>query len=36
MLNQLSYKVKKEKIEKFGLKINSNIEKDIKNTLDLF
>ncbi len=36
MLNQLSYKVKKEKIEKFGLKINSNIEKDIKKTLDLF
>ena len=36
IMNQLSYHVENKKIEKLGLKINSNIETDIKNTLKLF
>ena len=34
-MNQLSYHVSKEKIEKEGLHLNHNIENDIKNTLKL-
>tara|TARA_B100001094_G_scaffold272777_1_gene278805 strand:- start:383 stop:1306 length:924 start_codon:yes stop_codon:yes gene_type:complete len=35
IMNQLSYHVSKEKIEKEGLHLNHNIENDIKNTLKL-
>lgn len=35
IMNQLSYHVSKEKIEKQGLHLNHNIENDIKNTLKL-
>ncbi len=36
IMNQLSYKVSKEKFEKKGVKLNASIKKDIKQTLDLF
>ena len=36
IMNQLSYKVQKLKIEKYGLKLNSKIKKDINNTLKMF
>ena len=36
IMNQLSYKVQKIKIEKYGLKLNSKIKKDINNTLQMF
>ena len=36
IMNQLSYKVQKIKIEKYGLKLNSKIKKDINNTLKMF
>ena len=35
IMNQLSYHVSKDKIEKEGLNLNYKIEKDIKNTLKL-
>ena len=35
IMNQLSYHVSKDKIEKEGLRLNYKIEKDIKNTLKL-
>ena len=35
IMNQLSYHVSKEKIEKEGLHLNHNIENDIKNTIKL-
>jgi hypothetical protein len=35
IMNQLSYHVSKKKIEKEGLYLNYNIEKDIKDTLKL-
>ena len=35
-MNQLSYKVSKSKFEKIGVKLNTNIKKDIIQTLDLF
>ena len=35
-MNQLSYKISKQKIEKLGLKINSNFNKEIKDTIQLF
>ncbi|MDC1137957.1 SDR family oxidoreductase [Candidatus Pelagibacter sp.] len=35
IMNQLSYHVSKEKIEKEGLYLNHNIENDIKNTIKL-
>ncbi len=34
-MNQLSYLVDDSKIKKLGIKLNSNIEKDIKETLNL-
>ena len=36
IMNQLSYKVKKNKITKKGLKLNSKISLDIKNTFNTF
>ena len=36
IMNQLSYKVKKNKITKKGLKLNSKINLDIKNTFNTF
>ena len=36
IMNQLSYQVQKDKIEKYGLKLNSKIENDIRETLKLF
>tara|TARA_B100000029_G_scaffold228490_1_gene226164 strand:+ start:2270 stop:3187 length:918 start_codon:yes stop_codon:yes gene_type:complete len=36
IMNQLSYHVKKVKLEKSGIKLNSNLDLDIKNTLNLF
>ncbi len=36
IMNQLSYKVKKVKIESFGLKLKSKIKNDIERTLKLF
>lgn len=36
IMNQLSYHVDSKKIEKLGLKLNSSIQNDIKNTLSLF
>ena len=36
IMNQLSYFVDNKKINKLGLKLNSSIEKDIKDTLNLF
>tara|TARA_B100000900_G_scaffold411018_2_gene429910 strand:- start:111 stop:1040 length:930 start_codon:yes stop_codon:yes gene_type:complete len=36
IMNQLSYKVSKSKFEKIGVKLNTNIKKDIIQTLDLF
>ena len=36
IMNQLSYKVSKEKFEKKAVKLNASIKKDIKQTLDLF
>ena len=36
IMNHLSYKVSKLKIEKLGLKINSNFNKEIKDTIKLF
>tara|TARA_B100001996_G_C18618623_1_gene576759 strand:- start:193 stop:1107 length:915 start_codon:yes stop_codon:yes gene_type:complete len=36
IMNQLSYLVDSSKIKKLGLNLNSNIETDIKKTLDLF
>ena len=36
IMNQLSYYVDGSKINKLGLKLNSSIETDIKNTLNLF
>ncbi len=36
IMNQLSYKVSKEKFEKWGIKLNNSIKKDIKETLALF
>ena len=35
IMNQLSYKVSKNKLNKSGLKLNGKISKDIKNTLEL-
>ena len=35
IMNQLSYKVQKNKIENFGLKLNNTIEKDIGYTLKI-
>ena len=35
-MNQLSYHVDKTKLNNLGLKLNSNIQKDIKETLKLF
>ena len=34
-MNQLSYHVDDKKIKKYGLKLNSKIDTDIKNTLNL-
>ena len=36
IMNQLSYKVKKNKIESFGLNLSSKIKTDIEKTLKLF
>ena len=36
IMNQLSYHVDDSKIRKEGLKLNSKIEDDIKDTLKLF
>ena len=36
IMNQLSYHVDKKKLSKFGLKLNSNLQKDIDDTLNLF
>jgi UDP-glucose 4-epimerase len=36
IMNQLSYHVDKTKLNNLGLKLNSNIQKDIKETLKLF
>ena len=36
LLNQLSYHVDQSKIKKFGLRLNADIAKDIKDTLYLF
>ena len=36
IMNQLSYKVKKTKIESFGLNLSSKIKNDIEKTLKLF
>lgn len=36
IMNQLSYHVNNEKLKKLGLKLNSKIERDIKETLSLF
>ena len=36
IMNQLSYKVDGSKIKNLGIKLNSSIEKDIKDTLHLF
>tara|TARA_B100001765_G_C19486018_1_gene331314 strand:- start:421 stop:1353 length:933 start_codon:yes stop_codon:yes gene_type:complete len=36
IINQLSYKVKKEKIISKGIFLNANLDKDIKQTLNLF
>ena len=35
IMNQLSYHVDKSKITSYGIKLNSNIDSDIKNTLNL-
>ena len=35
-MNQLSFHVSSKKLQNEGLKLNSNIEKDIKDTLGLF
>ena len=35
-MNQLSYHVDDTKLKNEGLKLNSNLEKDIKDTLNLF
>ena len=35
-MNKLSYIVEKNKIKKIGLNLNYSIEKNIKDTLDLF
>jgi hypothetical protein len=35
-MNQLSYHVDKTKFEKYGIRLNSNLDSDIKNTLNLF
>tara|TARA_Y100001970_G_scaffold288134_1_gene414554 strand:- start:1263 stop:2192 length:930 start_codon:yes stop_codon:yes gene_type:complete len=35
IMNQLSYKVDKTKIEKLGIKLNTNIQDDIKQTLKI-
>lgn len=36
IMNQLSYKVENKKLKKIGIKLNGSIEKDIKQTLELF
>ena len=36
IMNQLSYHVDGAKLKNAGLRLNSNIEKDIKDTLNLF
>ena len=36
IMNQLSYHVDNSKIKKYGLKMNSNLQNDIDNTLKLF
>ncbi len=36
IMNQLSYKVEDKKLNKFGVRLNSDIKKDIKETLNLF
>jgi hypothetical protein len=36
IMNQLSYHVDNTKLNNLGLKLNSNIQKDIKETLKLF
>ena len=36
IMNQLSYKVSSKKIQKIGLNLFSNFEKEIKQTLKLF
>ena len=36
IMNQLSYHVNDTKLKNEGLKLNSNLEKDIKDTLNLF
>ena len=35
-MNQLSYKVQRDKIQKYGLKLNAKIKKDIHETLKIF
>ena len=35
-MNQLSYHVDGTKLKSAGLKLSSNLEKDIKDTLNLF
>ena len=35
ILNQNSYKVSRDKFDKFNLKFSKNLKNDIKNTLDL-
>ena len=35
-MNQLSYHVNNRKLKKLGLNLNNSIEKDIKETLNLF
>ena len=35
IMNQLSYKVNKTKIEKLGIKLNNNIQDDIKQTFKI-
>ena len=36
IMNQLSYHVDKKKLSKRGLFLNSNLDRDIENTLNLF
>ena len=35
-MNQLSYHVDKSKLENYGIILNSNLENDIRETLNLF
>ena len=36
IMNQLSYHVDDSKIRKYGLRLNSDLQKDINETLELF